>query len=337
MARLMEMVHPDEAWCHVIFLGARNTAFCQLLGSLGVGYTTIPCCHWLELARTLRQRRINVAYLFGNLRIIPWAWAAHLSRVPVVVAGERNVPTGHLKRLGRRLDRHFVNGYICNSERARLVLHNSCNIPSWKLHVIYNGLREDAYSPHLCGVTSEPVLICVANIQPRKGHLVLLKGVARLRVNYPDLRVLLVGTDNTDGAFFEEADGLGLQNAYTWTGYVPDVSTYLHMADVFVLPSVEREGMPTSVLEAMSAGLPVVATRVGGVSELVQDGVTGFLVPPGDVSALVASVGRLLASPKKRREMGLAGRAYVLKHHTMDKMVCSHLSLFRELLALRVT
>jgi UDP-N-acetylglucosamine:LPS N-acetylglucosamine transferase len=119
MARLMEILHPHRAICHVMLIGTQNPPFYKLLDALGVSCTHISLCGWFTLGRTLRAHKANIAYLFGNLRVIPWAWVARLSRVPVIIAAERSIPTGRLKIIGRCIDRYFVDGYICKSKVAQ--------------------------------------------------------------------------------------------------------------------------------------------------------------------------------------------------------------------------
>lgn len=331
MSRLMEIIHPDKAICHVIFVGAQNKSFCEVLDTIGVGYYHVPAYSWVKLMRLFRQLETDVAYLFGNWRIIPWALAARFSHVPVIVVAERNVPVGRARLLGRQIDRYFVDGYICNSKAAQIILHDKCRISISKIHVIYNGICQRTYTETRHNVLTQPTLLCVANIQPRKGQFVLLYAASMLKEKYPDLQVNLIGSDYTNGIFFNEAKKQGLQDTYTWLGYVSDVTSFLHRADIFVLPSVEREGTPTSILEAMLVGLPVVASDVGGVSEIVRDGVTGFLVKPGDVIDLAEHLDQLLLSPDMRRQMGSSGREYVMNYHTVEEMVERHLVMFREL------
>lgn len=332
MSRLMEMMHPDRALCHVVFVGTQNEAFCGLLDTLGISFTHVRTYDWIKLAHAFREHQTDVAYLFGNLRIIPWAWIARLSRVPVIVAAERSIPVSRLKIYGRWLEHHFIDGYICNSEKARQILHNLCRVPKPIIYVIYNGICADTYSLITKLPSNEPQLICVANIQPQKGHIILFETVKKLQDKYPMMQLNLVGSDYSNGAFFVKTEGLGLKGHYTWLDYVPDVIPYLQKADIFVLPSLEREGTPTSILEAMLVGLPVVASDVGGVPELVQDGLTGFVVKSGSANALADSLDQLLSSPDLRRKMGLAGRTHVLTHHTIEKMVENHLQVFQKLL-----
>jgi glycosyltransferase involved in cell wall biosynthesis len=126
----------------------------------------------------------------------------------------------------------------------------------------------------------------------------------------------------------------GLADRVELTGTREDVAQILARADVFVLSS-RSEGMPMSALEAMAAGLPVVATAVGGVPELVVDGETGFLVPPGDAPALSRALDRILGDPDLRRRLGEAGRQRAGGMFALPEWQAAHLRLYEELLARR--
>src|SRR5262249_18396551 len=153
-------------------------------------------------------------------------------------------------------------------------------IPEEKIFVAYNGIEmtksnAPAIEDHSLG---NPAILCVANISPRKGHLILLRAIKLLRETYPQMRAVLVGRDDTESAFFKEVSELGLDDTYVWKGFVRDTDRYLKRATLMVLPSLWGEGMPTSVLEAMVAELPIIATDVAGVGELIEDGRTGLLI-----------------------------------------------------------
>ena len=123
-----------------------------------------------------------------------------------------------------------------------------------------------------------------------------------------------------------------MESAVRLAGERDDVGELLAAADLFVLSS-RSEGLPLSILEAMAAGLPVVASDVGGVPELVVDGETGLLVPPGDPHALAAAIDRLLDDPDLRRRLGAAGRLRVSEQFDLESTQRAHLDLYRTLLA----
>jgi glycosyltransferase involved in cell wall biosynthesis len=173
----------------------------------------------------------------------------------------------------------------------------------------------------------------VGNLTPNKGQDVLLEAVRRLQPSHPGLRALLVGRDYTKGRFFREAAARGLGDTFDYAGFLDDLAPYLAKARVLVLPTRQREGMPTALLEGMLAGLAVVATRVGGVSEIVTHEHNGLLVPPNDPGALAAALDRVLRDHALRRALASTGRRHVLERHGIGAMVENHRRAFRSALA----
>ncbi|MGK5114795.1 MULTISPECIES: glycosyltransferase family 4 protein [unclassified Geodermatophilus] len=166
---------------------------------------------------------------------------------------------------------------------------------------------------------AQPVVLTVGRLTHMKGQWHLVDAVPGLLARFPDLAVVLVGDGPLREALEKRAAALGVRNAVRFPGHRPDARQLLAAADVFALPS-RHEGMPLVALEAMEAGLPVVATRVIGTEEVVVDGVTGALVRPDDPAALGAALERLLADPSLRRRQGAAGRCRYLAGFTRDRM-----------------
>ena len=154
------------------------------------------------------------------------------------------------------------------------------------------------------GVPAEALVLgTVANFVPKKDHANLLVACSRLVHNFPDLRIVLVGTGPLEGAIRERAKSLGLADRVVFAGSRDDVQELLPAFDVFVLPS-RHEGLPIALLEAMGAGIPCVATDVGGVRQALHDGEEGFLVPPADSAALASAVEKLLRDGALRSRLG---------------------------------
>lgn len=180
-----------------------------------------------------------------------------------------------------------------------------------RLHIIHCGVEPDWFEPRHHDGTGKR-LIFVGRLAAVKGIPVLLDAIAQLRDRHPDIELVLAG-DGPDRAWIEnEARESGIQNHVRITGYLSQdrVREELRSSDVFVMASF-AEGVPVVLMEAMASGLPVVATRIAGIAELVDDGESGFLTSPGDVDALVARVDLLLGDAALRNRMGAAGRAKV--------------------------
>jgi glycosyltransferase involved in cell wall biosynthesis len=167
------------------------------------------------------------------------------------------------------------------------------------------------------------VVTTVGNIRRVKGHDIFIKAAALIVPRFPNVSFSIAG-DVLEPGYFAELQALvldlNLSNHFHFKGSVTDLQQHLSSADIFVLPS-RSEGFSNAVIEAMAASLPVVATQVGGNGEAVQDGLTGFLVPPEDVSALSEAIVRLVSDPSLSRVMGEAGKARVASNFTTDAMM----------------
>lgn len=159
---------------------------------------------------------------------------------------------------------------------------------------------------HSLGVgESEEVVAHVASFRAKKDHSNLLSAIVRLTRERPNLRLLLFGKGPLENDIRSQVEALGLKDIVSFMGNREDVKELLWACDLFVLSS-RYEGLPLSLLEALSAGLPVVVTNVGGIAEVVTHGVEGYVVPPGEPDALALGISRLLADSRERCRMGRA-------------------------------
>ena len=200
----------------------------------------------------------------------------------------------------------------CISDYARAQTMCFAAEPDWpRLHVIHCGVDPDRYAAKR-DTGGGARLLFVGRMAAVKGVPLLLEAVAALAADHPDLHLTLIGDGPDRTALEARATGLGIADRCTFAGYrgQAEVAEALKSADIFVLPSF-AEGVPVVLMEAMAAGLPVIATRIAGIPELVEDGIHGRLVPPGDTDALRAAIAEVLADPETRKRMGDAGRATV--------------------------
>ena len=167
---------------------------------------------------------------------------------------------------------------------------------------------------------------CLANIRPIKGHTDLIAAACEVAKQFPAVRFYLIGKKDVDEAYYQDlqrqVEALGLKQFIKFTGELPSgrVLPVLERMDISVLPSLS-EGMSNTVLESMAAAIPVVATAVGGNPEVVVDGKTGHLVPPGDPKSLARALLKLMVQPELRRKMGLRGRSRVRSLYSIKQMV----------------
>lgn len=174
----------------------------------------------------------------------------------------------------------------------------------------------------------------MARLEPEKGIDLLIRAVASLRGELPRLRLLIAGTGSQEDRLRRLADDLGCGGQVRFAGYVHDVGDFLACLDIYVQPS-RADAFPLSVPEAMAAGLPVVANRVGGLPEQVVDGETGLLVAPGDVDALAGAIAALARDERLRAGMGQTGKARHARHLGMEQFHMSMYEAYREVIGPR--
>lgn len=223
---------------------------------------------------------------------------------------------------GRRFDR-----IVAISDSVERFLLDGHGYPANKLVCITPGWDGQ---PLPRGDDGAPTVICIAKMRREKGHDVLVDAFALVREQLPDARLVLVGDGDLQPAIAARADGLGLGDSVTFAGAVPEIWPYLAEASVFALAS-HSEAFGIAVVEAMAAGLPVVAPAVGAMPELVTPGVSGELYPPGDHAALARHLVDLLSSPERRRRMGEAAVETAARFH-IDKTVERYVELYSDLL-----
>jgi glycosyltransferase involved in cell wall biosynthesis len=274
----------------------------------------------LRLCRLMRQREVDIVHThlyhasrYGRI-------AATLAGVPCVVASFHNVyPIRRFKQhvfnwiLGKITDRviavseavkdHLV-GYDHIAPDLITVLPNAIDLRHFGGHDRTEarrrlGIPPDAY-----------VVGTVGRLEPQKGHVVLLQAMRELADACPEARVLLIGGGSQEQALRGAADDLGLADRITFTGERRDVPALMAALDLFVLPSL-WEGLPLVLLEAMASGAPVVATRVGGVPEVVSDGATGILIDPNRPDQLAAAIIRCRNDRDGAARMAEASRRWV--------------------------
>jgi len=234
-------------------------------------------------------------------------------------------------RLMERLTHSRVDAWIANSEAAKRTLISICGIPSKKVHVIYNGL--ESVPNNIVALNKRPMLVLtVANLSPRKGHVEYLLIIQQLVKKIPNLKFVFVGRDNMNGRVQECIDKMGLGNFVFCKGFQGDVSKWYQQARLFVLPSQWGEGCPTSILEAHSYGVPVVAYKIDGIPEIVEDNKDGMLIDKNDKFAFKNAIIDLIENESIAAKMGEAGSRKINYIFTIDQCAVSHSSFFEEIM-----
>jgi len=163
-------------------------------------------------------------------------------------------------------------------------------------------------------------VVSVASLTDVKNHATLLRAWVAVRAEFPDVRLVLVGDGPLRAELEAQCVSLGIAESVEFAGAQMEIRPYLWNADLFVLPS-RNEALPLSVLEAMAAGLPLVATSVGAIPDIVQAPLCGLVVPPGDIARLSAAILGILRDPQAARRMGAAGAAEVRQRYSLDRCV----------------
>lgn len=328
-----------------LYLGClqRCGKFLEDLGEIGEyptggGFLTLRALRSLgRLTRLLRQTRIEVAHSFDfytNIMLIP---AARLAGVPVVIASQRQLGD-LLKPMQRRVQNiafRLADCVVCNSLAATDQLARE-GVPKSKLTVISNGVPPEAFLGAAPALPPEPGVMrigMIARMNDRaKNQALFLRAAAGIASRFPLAQFVLAG----DGPFRKEweelAWQLGIGPRTRFLGERHDITSVLAAVDVIVSPS-RSESLSNAILEAMAAGRPVVATRVGGNPELVRDRETGLLVAPEDEGALAAAMETMLVSPHLAREWGENARRIAQANFTLDHARERFEQLYKDLLA----
>ena len=253
--------------------------------------------------------------------------AAAAARVPVRIANRREINPD--KSVGlialQRASYAFAHRIVANSSAAAARLRREAVKPS-RIEVIGNGIDLHAFAPRTIAPPLRRI-VTVANLRREKAHEVLIDAAASLLPRYPDLQFRFVGGGARTRELTALVQSRGLADRILFLGHRDDVPAVLAESDVYVLPS-RSEAFPNGVIEAMAAGLPVVATAVGGILELVDDGRTGVLVPPDDPAALARAIQRLLDDPARAAALAQAGRAAVAARFSFERMVGAFESMY---------
>ncbi|HYF38301.1 MAG TPA: glycosyltransferase [Gemmatimonadales bacterium] len=266
-----------------------------------------------------------------------------LVRVPVLVSTIHNIyEGGALLMAGYRLTNGLVDHITIVSEAAAERFVNERIVPRELLTVVPNGVDTDLFAQIPAGsrealraewgVGNEFVWLAVGRFEIAKDYPNMLRAFARVRESMSGARLMLVGRGSLQNETQQLVTELGLESSVRFLGVQSQIPAIMNAADGFVLSSA-WEGMPMVLLEAAAAGLPIVATQVGGNHEVVREGESGYLVPPRDADALAAAMQRLMRlSESERRAMGARGREYVRTHYGLHRVADRWEGLYQEVL-----
>ena len=300
----------------------------------------------LTVWKLLRQLRPAILHTY-NLTTVEYAFSAKLAGVPICVHAEHGRDmadmngTNNKHNLLRRLLVPFIDRYVTVSHDLQQWLTETVRIPARRQQLIINGVDTARFLPGKTDATGASpwsgthiVIGTVGQIRDIKNHCGLIRSFALLLQRYPAYRSTLRLSVIGDGALLpdlkQQVMDAGLQDLIWLPGARTDIDCVMSGFTLFVLPSL-AEGTPVALLEAMACGLPVVATRVGGIPEVVTDQVHGTLVPAADDAALADAILTYLANPERARQHGQAARARVEQAYSQKRMIQTYSHLYSEL------
>ena len=330
------------------WLLARHPVVVWRIAALHVRDRATPAIDALYFARTLFRRRPHHAIVhaqFGPLG----STAAVLRDVgvlngPLVTSFRGYDLSLYLRRFGHAAYRHLMQRgdlflTCCDLFRTRLIQELGCD--ENKVHVHRSGIDVERFAalPHPDTAASPVRILTVGRLVEKKGVETAIRALARIALEHPDVTYTVIGDGPLRGPLQALVRTLGLQDRVSFLGEQTHDEVLRHLAGaaLLVAPSItaasgDQEGIPNSLKEAMAAGLPVIATRHAGIPELVEDGVSGFLVPERDVEALAARICELVTHPAQRQAMGRAGQRLVQRYYDTHVLNEQLVTLYNRLL-----
>ncbi|MEY2985257.1 MAG: Alpha-D-kanosaminyltransferase, partial [Cyanobacteriota bacterium] len=298
---------------------------------------------WRVGRRSARGLLVNLMYLVEACTLKQWLGADHIKHLhvhfgtnPATVAmlcnvlggpgysvtihGPEEFDTGAAIALSEKIKRaRFV---VAISSYGRSQLYRWCDYQDWrKIHLVHCGVDQNFLATEPTPLPDQPNLVCVGRLSEQKGQLLLLQAIAMLVKRKITLKLVLVGDGHLRPVIETAIADLKLENFVEMTGRATEqtVKTQINAAKAMILPSF-AEGLPVVLMESLAMGRPVISTYIAGIPELIEPGVCGWLVPAGDINALVETMQTALATPLATlTQMGLQGRQQVIERHDVVK------------------
>lgn len=348
---------PADKYRHAIVCLTDYTSFSDKLTKRDVTLFSLNKKPGLDLGthfrlwKLLRSLRPDILHTY-NLAAIEYSFTAALCGVPIRVHAEHgrdaSDPEGRNRKhnLLRRLLVPFIDYYVAVSGDLQHWLKAAVGIPDEKNVLVANGIDTGVFAAHPKSPAEEEarqgdfVIGTVGRMQEVKNHLALVDAFILLRQSMPDLqsrlKLVIVGDGPLLPAIRKQVSDAGIADSVWLPGARTDIPDLLRTFSVFALPSI-AEGTPVALLEAMSSGLPVVATRVGGIPEVVTDGATGTLVPPSNPKALASAIEFYVRNPRLALRHGADARAMVQAKYSISATMASYMYLYDQLYSSKVT
>lgn len=291
-----------------------------------------------QLRHIIREHDIDIVYA-TNSKTIPNAAFACIG-LPVKMINYRGTsrglyrhdPSAYLTHLHPRVD-----GISCNADAVRRNVVKQVWKNKDRVKTIYKGHDLSWFSNEKADLTSLGIpanartAVCVANARPSKGVDMLIKSGAFL-TDLKDLYILIVGEGVDSPAYLKLKNASPMADRIILAGFRYDAPQIIAAADLYIQPSIDREGMAKTIIEAMAQSVVPVGTDVGGTRELIEDGVCGYVIPPKDPQIIAEKIRHLIASPELGKRMGEAARKRIAEHFSVENSVDGHIAFFTEIL-----
>ncbi len=287
-----------------------------------------------RLIRFVRLNHFDVVQSFNVISDILAAVVGKIGGARTIISSRRDLGDHRKKRhlYATRFTDRWVSHYLAVCDKVALSMREREGIPAARITTVYNGI-DSARSTEVDAASIEqiagqfdigPETFVVGNVshfRPEKNHLLLLDAIEKVRDEIANLRLILLGDGPTQSAFERQVEERGLTDVVFCIGYVENVPDYVRLMDVCCLTPSKNEGFSNAILEQMELAKPVIATDVGGNSEAVADGETGYVVPANSVDRLADAILKLYRDPALRARMGKNGRERVIRLFSSNTMV----------------
>ncbi|HVT88207.1 MAG TPA: glycosyltransferase family 4 protein [Tepidisphaeraceae bacterium] len=269
----------------------------------------------------------SIACITGGIRLI-----VHIHDMQPNLASN-----GFRDRVKRGINRILLSAcdarLIAVSEAVKLYTLEHLKMHTTDIQVVRNGVAVETARPELPDTRQRFTIGAAGRLVSEKGLDGLIRAIGLLRSEGVDIHLMIAGEGSQKAHLEELTRELELNNDVTFLGRVYDMTAFYEHIDTFVLPSISTEGMPLTILEAMSSHLPVVATNIPGIGEVVEHDQTGLLVPPGNIPALANAIVILARNPQLCRQMGMRGRDRVVASFSCERMASEVSAIYRSLAA----
>lgn len=339
----------------LICIGEEGALF-SVLGREGVDAVALGLPGKRNFVSAFRELTARMRRLRPDA-VVVWGYSAEvLGRISAIAASVKTrivwvhncydaAPRSLLRRAADRSLNRWTDSYFGVAEAQRVFMEQVLRYPAGRIRIIYNGVDPALYRfDNDRGILTEfgissddPVVAIVAGLRVEKDHPTFLRAAQLVLDTLPNTKFLIVGDGSLRGGLEALAERLGIVDSTRFLGWRSDVDRILRATDVFALCSYTTECFPFSVLEAMAAGRPVVSSDVGGVGEMIEPGISGYLVAPRSPNEFAARLVDVLSDREAASRMGLAARRRVETYFTLDQSVNAAEQLLEECIRRRAT